>query len=232
MHKWFTLLVLLLLPLIGKGQNPVPTAQPAMIITLADGTTSEETSYDGSAPLRARFEARPEHLGARFARYEWRFAAEGSTTPFLVRYDEATDYTFTQSGTYTVRLLASFVEGRDTITYEQEEPFRISIAGSRLEVPNAFTPNGDGINDIFQVKEGYQSLVSFRAIVISRSGKKVAEWSDPAQGWDGTIGGHDAPDGAYYLVIEARGADGKRYDLKKTINLLRRFNETSGGIAP
>ena len=37
------------------------------------------------------------------------------------------------------------------------------------------------------------------------------------------------PDGAYYLNIEARGADGKNYHIKKTINLLRGYTEDRGG---
>ena len=37
------------------------------------------------------------------------------------------------------------------------------------------------------------------------------------------------PDGAYYLLIEARGADGKNYHIKKTINLLRGYTENGTG---
>ena len=69
----------------------------------------------------------------------------------------------------------------------------------------------------------------FRAIVFSRWGKKLYEWNDPAGGWDGRSGGSDVPDGAYYLNIEARGADGKNYHIKKTINLLRGYTEDRGG---
>ncbi|MCF0236733.1 MAG: gliding motility-associated C-terminal domain-containing protein [Bacteroidaceae bacterium] len=231
MNKILSLLLWLLLPGVGVAQTAVPTARPTMIVVQTDGTESETTAYDGSAPLTIRLEARPQNLGSRTARYEWRFVADGSTTPFLVRYDETTSYVFAQSGSYSVRLLASFVEGRDTIAYEQEEPFRIAIAESRLEVPNAFTPNGDGVNDVFRVKEGYQSLVSFRALVVNRGGKKVAEWTDPADGWDGRQAGGEAPDGAYYLVIDAKGADGREYKVRKTINLLRHHLESAGGSA-
>ena len=99
------------------------------------------------------------------------------------------------------------------------------MSESQLEFPNAFTPNGDGINDIFKAKEGYKSIVSFEAAVFSRWGKKLYEWRDLDGGWDGRSGGHDVPDGAYYLVVKARGADGRNYNIKKVINILRGYTE-------
>ena len=228
MNKTLFLLLAFLLPIAVWGQSLVPTAAPVMKIVAADGTTSEESSYEGSAPLHVRFEAHPENQGARTPLYEWRFLKDGDSAPFLLRYDENTEYTFAQSGSFTVQLLASFVLGKDTVSYEMDTPFRIVITESKLELPNAFTPNGDGTNDVFRAKEGYRSLVEFKAMVFNRWGKKVAEWSDPADGWDGRTGGSDAPDGAYYLVVKARGADGVRYDIKKTINLLRKSIGTGG----
>ena len=52
----------------------------------------------------------------------------------------------------------------------------------------------------------------------------MARWNQPSEGWDGKSGGTDAPEGAYYLNVTARGADGRNYNIKKTINLLRRFD--------
>ncbi len=210
------------------GQASVPTAAPTMTIVAADGSETEETAYSGGAPLNVRFDAHAEQVGTYEPRYEWQFLREGSTTPFLTRYDATTAYSFIESGTFTVRLLITFRRGVETVDYIQETPFSITISESKLEVPNAFTPNGDGVNDVFRVKEGYQSLVDFHAVVVNRWGRKIAEWRDPADGWDGRMAGTDAPDGAYYLRITAVGADGVRYNVKKTINLLRQFLENSG----
>lgn len=211
-----------------------PTVSPVMIYIDEDGQEVEDaTSYSGGAPFAVRFEARPEHLGRYEARYEWRFLTDGSATPYLTRFEENTEYRFLESGTSYVNLYVTFSADGDTLEYEMDEPFVINIAESKLEVPNAFTPNGDGINDVFRVKEGYESIVEFHAAVFSRSGRKLYEWDDPADGWDGTMngkGGHQAPDGAYYLIINARGADGLKYNYKKTINLLRGYKEgTTGG---
>ena len=142
-----------------------------------------------------------------------------------MRYDEDTEYNFNESGSFSVELRVSFVQGTDTIAYAMDTPFSLTISESKLEVPNAFTPNGDGVNDVFRVKDGYQSIVQFHAAVFDRWGKKLYEWSDPAGGWDGRSGGHDVHDGAYYLNLQALGADGRKYNIKKVINLLRGYLE-------
>ena len=221
---------------LAADEVDYPSAAPVMIYVDDDGQeVSDATSYAGGAPFSVRFEARPENLGKYEARYEWRFLKDGSATPFLTRFEENTEYRFLESGTSYVSLFVTFTADGDTLEYEMDEPFAINIAESKLEVPNAFTPNGDGINDVFRVKEGYESIVEFRAVVFSRSGRKIFEWHDPADGWDGTMngkGGAAAPDGAYYLIINAKGADGLTYHHKKPINLLRGFKEntTGGGL--
>lgn len=204
------------------------TANPQMTFINEDGNETTDTQYDGSAPLAVTFTANPENVGNYTPLYEWRFTRMGESKPFLVRNDENTQYTFTQSGSFSVELFISFVQGTDTLDYAMDEAFVLTFSESKLEVPNAFTPNGDGINDVFRVKEGYKSIVSFKASVFSRWGKKLYEWNDPAGGWDGKSGGRNVPDGAYYLHIEARGADGRKYHIKKVINLLRGFTESTG----
>lgn len=211
---------------IAAQSDDLPTANPVMTYTDDDGQEVSEPQYDGSAPFKATFKACPEHTGNYTPLYEWRFTRSGETTPFLVRYDQDTEYEFLQSGTFSVELRVSFVQGTDTIAYEMDEPFSIAISESKLEVPNAFTPNGDGVNDVFRVKEGYKSIVSFKAMVFDRWGKKLYEWTDPAGGWDGRSAGHAVPDGGYYLNIQARGADGKHYNIKKVINVLRGYTES------
>lgn len=207
------------------AQQVLPTATPTMTYVDEDGAEVSESQYDGSAPFKATFKAGPENVGDYTPLYEWRFTKVGATTPFLVRYDENTTYDFNESGSYSIELRVSFVQGTDTIAYEMDQPFSVTISESKLEVPNAFTPNGDGVNDVFRVKDGYQSIISFKAMVFDRWGKKLYEWTDLTGGWDGRSGGHDVPDGAYYLNVQARGADGRKYHIKKVINLLRGYTE-------
>lgn len=228
MQRFISLLLTLVCGIItiAAQSDDLPTANPVMTYTDDDGQEVNETQYDGSAPFKATFKACPEHTGNYTPLYEWRFTRSGETTPFLVRYDQDTEYEFLQSGTFSIELRVSFVQGTDTIAYEMDEPFSVAISESKLEVPNAFTPNGDGVNDVFRVKEGYKSIVSFKAMVFDRWGKKLYEWTDPAGGWDGRSAGHAVPDGGYYLNIQARGADGKHYNIKKVINVLRGYTES------
>lgn len=203
-------------------------------MTLRTNDSTQTTdSYEGSAPVIANFTANPSDIGEYTPIYEWRFYENGNTeTPFLVRYDENTEYTFNESGSFTIQLYISFVNGSDTIEYSQESPFTISISTSKLEIPNAFSPNGDGQNDVFKVKEGYQSIVSFHGYIYNRWGKKLYDWTDIDGGWDGKINGHDAKDGVYYVIIKARGADGRKYNLRRDVNLLRGYESSDSTTNP
>ncbi|CDF21276.1 putative uncharacterized protein [Prevotella sp. CAG:617] len=207
----------------------IPGANPVMTVITDEGE-QEETSYEGSAPVEIRFEARPENLGSYTAYYEWRFYTQGNeSSPYIIRYDENTAYTFMTSGQTFIDLLITFVDGKDTINYEMDEPFVVSVSESKLEMPNAFSPNGDGINDVYKAKDGWQSIVSFKAAIFTRWGKKLYEWNDPDGGWDGKVNGHVVPDGAYYCVVQAKGADGKNYSIKKTVSVLTTYDEQSTG---
>lgn len=207
----------------------IPGANPVMTVITDEGE-QEETSYEGSAPVEIRFEARPENLGSYTAYYEWRFYTQGNeSSPYIIRYDENTAYTFMTSGQTFIDLLITFVDGKDTINYEMDEPFVVSVSESKLEMPNAFSPNGDGINDVYKAKDGWQSIVSFKAAIFTRWGKKLYEWNDPDGGWDGKVNGHVVPDGAYYCIVQAKGADGKNYSIKKTVSVLTTYDEQSTG---
>ncbi len=225
-NSFALLFVLLALPFTVRAQV-YPSAQPTMTIIQPDGEESEEADYEGSAPFIGRFEAHPENLGSYTPYYEWRFTRQGETAPFLTRFEENTEYNFTESGAFEILLRISFVQGTDTIEFESDQPFVVNVPESKLEVPNAFTPNGDGINDVFKVKEGHQSIVAFEAKIFNRGGRKLYEWTDINGGWDGRSGGTSVPDGAYYVVVKAKGADGREYDIKKTINILRGFTEST-----
>jgi gliding motility-associated-like protein len=227
------LAVIILSPIYSKIlAEDVPTISPTIIFTNTD-SENEGTDTTASAPLAASFHANVKDLGSYTPYYEWRFYVTGSEdNPYLVRYTENTDYTFTTSGTTYIVLYATFIQGNDTVAYtadywNENKPMSVTISQSKMEVPNAFSPNGDGINDIFKVKDGYQSLTEFHAYIFNRWGQKLYEWSDPAGGWDGTFNGHDAKQGVYFVLIKAKGADGIQYNIKRDVNLLRGYTEDS-----
>ena len=228
MRCWSAMFVALMACAV-YADDEIPGASPTMTI-FANDSTQITDSYEGSAPVKATFNANAAGYEGYSPIYEWRFFdSENSEAPFLVRYDENTEYTFDQSGSFSIQLYISFVNGTDTVEFSQETPFAISISSSKLEIPNAFSPNGDGQNDVFRVKEGHQSIVSFHGYIFNRWGKKIYDWTDINGGWDGTINGHDAKAGVYYVIIKARGADGRNYNLRRDVNLLRGYESSDSG---
>jgi gliding motility-associated-like protein len=87
-------------------------------------------------------------------------------------------------------------------------------------VPNVFTPNGDGNNDVFKIYGNHIRLV--RLMVYNRWGEKVFEGSDIANVWDGTYKGEQAPQGVYVYVLKYfAGINTNADELKGSVTLLR-----------
>jgi len=100
-----------------------------------------------------------------------------------------------------------------------------STRTSYLDMPNAFSPNGDGVNDIYRAKTNYQNIVEFEATIFDRWGVKIFSWTNIDEGWDGTYNGKKCPEGTYYVVVHAVGADHQEWDIKCDVNLMREYTE-------
>ena len=92
--------------------------------------------------------------------------------------------------------------------------------GPAYYLPNAFTPNGDGLNDVFlPVPVGIRSTDYFR--VFDRYGAKMYETRQWMQGWDGTLKGKPASAGTYVWMIKGIDTNGSVVEMKGTVILLR-----------
>lgn len=199
----------------------------------SDGLSVEKQStFEGSAPIDVVFHMEADDIDEWTYDYEWRFCHEGGSLdePYMIRYEEEPNVTFTQAGTDSIALYVTFRRG-DEVRFQKRDywseisPLTIKASESKLIFPNAFSPNNDGYNDTFKPKE-FQSIVEFKATIYSRWGQKIYEWDDVrSDGWDGTFHGKDAKQGTYYVLVKARGADGRRFTIKKDVNLLRNYNE-------
>lgn len=183
--------------------------------------TESSTDVSGQAPLTVSFTANPYNLEEFNPTYEWHFRQDGEEREFMVRYEQDTEYTFNASGTTFVTFIARIENEAIDSTV-----ITVTVSESKLVFPNAFSPNGDEFNPIYKAKE-YQSIVEFHAYIFNRWGQKLFDWTDPAEGWDGTYNGKDVKEGVYFVLVKARGADGREYNIRKDVNLLRNFNETS-----
>ena len=182
--------------------------------------TETRSDFNGQAPLSVSFRANPMDMEGLEPTYEWHFRMDGESKDMMVRYEENTDYTFTQAGKTYITLYANL--GNEEVVSSQ---ICVTISESKLTMPNAFSPNDDGHNDIFKAKE-YQSIVEFHAYIFNRWGQKLFEWTNPADGWDGTYNGSPVKEGVYYVLVKARGADGIVYDIRKDVNLLRGYTQS------
>jgi gliding motility-associated-like protein len=89
-----------------------------------------------------------------------------------------------------------------------------------LLVPTAFTPNGDGMNDVFKpVNLNFRSLMEFR--VFNRWGQEVFSTTDRNKGWDGRWNGQDAEIGAYQYMIKIGYPDNMTESYKGDVMLIR-----------
>ncbi|MBP6391701.1 MAG: gliding motility-associated C-terminal domain-containing protein [Flavobacteriales bacterium] len=99
----------------------------------------------------------------------------------------------------------------------------LAECGPYIHVPNAFTPDGDGINDLF-VPSVEGVLQNYALDIFDRWGERIFSSTVPNQTWDGTHGGSPVPDGVYSwtLTYKARNRDGVQQDrLIGHVTLLR-----------
>ena len=128
--------------------------------------------------------------------YEWDFAGLGTST------ETNPSFTFPDGveGVYTICLTAFASENCfDTACAEVRVPL-----GAGLFVPDAFTPNGDGVNDVFTpivngvLEEGY------RFMVFDRWGLEIFSTERPGTGWNGELDGMEAPVDVYVWKVTGR----------------------------
>ncbi len=224
-----TFVLAALYPSVADAQNVVASW------SATDGTGESKSSEAGDelnaiteAPINCNLSVRAEEEDGWTANfYEWKIIHLPDSAT-ITRHEPNIDYTFSQSGSYHIIYTVKMTKEDQELDFSNvDEPYQLTISESKLRMPNAFSPNGDGINDTYQPIE-HQSLISFKAMIFNRWGKKVYEWSDASSsGWDGTINGSPAPQGVYFCNVEAKGSDGRTYHIKTDVNLLREYMETS-----
>jgi gliding motility-associated-like protein len=125
-------------------------------------------------------------------------------------------HVFTAPGEYTVMLIAYNSFGCPDTVYVKIKV----VEKSRITVPNIFTPNKDGVNDLFNpIVNG---LSAIRGVIYNRWGELIYKWDSPKGGWDGrTNSGLEVPDGIYYYIVDAEGSDGELYQSAGFITLVR-----------
>ena len=90
---------------------------------------------------------------------------------------------------------------------------------SELKIPNIFTPNYDGINDLFEIT--HANLTDFSAKIFSRWGDLMFESHTPDISWNGLKNNKECAEGVYFIVLDAKGKDDISYNIKQFLHLKR-----------
>jgi gliding motility-associated-like protein len=95
------------------------------------------------------------------------------------------------------------------------------VSHTELLIPTGFSPNGDGVNDVFKIERSLniEKLIEFS--VFDRWGEKVYSTGNINQGWDGTHQGQPSPIGVYVWMVVAQTYDGQEITKKGNVTLLR-----------
>ena len=108
--------------------------------------------------------------------------------------------------------------GQDSVYVLFREPPE-PVSG-HFQFPNAFTPDGDGLNDAFKAIGQPDNLSSFSMTIFNRWGQRVFESGDITRGWDGTYQGKPAPAGTYVFRVEY-SISSRSIDTSGTVVLVR-----------
>lgn len=144
--------------------------------------------------------------------YEW-LPHEGLDNPFVYNPvatpTETTIYILTvtnDEGCVAVRQITIYVISPDCL-----EP--------NIFIPTAFTPNGDGNNDVLYVRSNIIESMEFA--VYNRWGQKVFETSDQSVGWDGTYKGQNLPNDVFGYYLKAKCFNGEEFFKKGNVAILK-----------
>jgi gliding motility-associated-like protein len=140
--------------------------------------------------------------------YVWLFGDGTTSTDF------EPEHTFMYNDQMTATLITTNNFGcSDTITGGQ--PVLDFTDYYQITIPNVFTPNGDGVNDLYEIHTNgmFEDCLEFK--VFNRWGKLIYESNNANILWDGKVEGNDASDGLYYYIFSIYGIE-----FKGTITIL------------
>ena len=164
----------------------------------------------GEAPLDVTFTDK----SIRAIAYRWEF---GENKDSISEVSNPAPHKYYKPGEYSVKLTVE----SDKHCIDSMRSENIIVDPSKLDIPNVFTPDGDGLNDYFVVES--QSLRFLSVEIFSRSGVKVYDFFGEGeglrewQGWDGNVNNSSrkATPGVYFYLITAYGWDDIKYDSKE-----------------
>lgn len=133
--------------------------------------------------------------------------------------DPSPIHEFRDTGVYEVRQIVTHPSGcQDTLVQLIDV-----IPEVRYFLPNAFTPNQDGLNDEYLGAGALEGATDFQMVIVNRWGETVFETNDPFEGWDGRKNniGNFVPNGVYMVLVTFTGPRGDKYRYKSAATVIR-----------
>jgi len=206
-------------PTNNQTSSPIPSASSTAISTTQAQNTSDVTSNETNSlsdnANNSNSSSQPAH--------KYGNASQGNGG--ILRYNKAVDENTTASkdnsspedNSSNNESASEAGSATDVDPSKEEETKTISEISF---VPNVFSPNGDGNNDIFFFK--MKNIASIGVAILNQRGEMVAKWNSLEGSWNGkTFSGSNAPEGVYLYFIQGKGIDGAEHSKKGSITLKR-----------
>jgi len=236
-YNWYT---------VATGGTPVKTGNSYAVPTNTNATYYVEGSITNIAPANDPCTTKPRTVVT--VTFEPLLATPvvtiGATTPTSVTFQwaavpNATSYQVSVNGgpyqtpssgstgtSHTVTGTTGANVSISVIAYGKL-PCQTSAAGTQsfvipsngVFVPKAFTPNGDGLNDVLYVYGNFIQQLDMK--IFNQWGQAIFETANKGNGWDGTYKGKMQPSGVYMYALKATLQDGTVVNTKGSINLIR-----------
>jgi gliding motility-associated-like protein len=165
----------------------------------------------GYAPLRVSFS----HMSSEGTKVLWNFGDKTQST------SNNPTHTFVYPGVYTVTLIVTDSKGNKSTDIKTIE---VKEGSSITNISPIITPNGDGFMDEFTFTT--KNITEFNLTIYTKAGKEVFESKDINTTWKGlSSNGKKLPEDSYLYLINAKGLDGKEYQLSGQVTLLTRYRQ-------
>jgi gliding motility-associated-like protein len=234
-YRWFTVATGGTPVFTGTSfTTPAITATTTYFVEQANTTTGCTSTTRTSVtvtvlPPLAQAVVRVDSVGANFVTFGWN-AVPGAAS-YQVSLDNGVTWITPSSGatglSHTAAPLTPLQEVTIIVRAIGNIPCQNSISNAvtgrarpdEIFIPNTFTPNGDGLNDVLLVY-GY-TIRSMQFMVFNQWGQKIFESNNQRSGWDGRYKGKMQPSGVYIYVSKMTLIDGSVITRKGSVNLVR-----------
>lgn len=182
----------------------------AVFFNLSDGAHTIHVLHRGGCPIAPiQFSInnyQPLSLQADLSTINMvKIVAKGGVPPYTYRFANSEEvhtnpeFPFASSGTYVIRVIDS--KGC-------EEEISVEVVFFDIEIPSHFSPNGDGINDVFGPKYA-DAFLNSEMLIFDRYGR-ILKTLKNKETWDGSYHNNDLPSGEYWYILKLNDLSQKR----------------------